>query len=423
VAVIGLTIREEAVMDVLVERCAGLDVHRDTVQACIRVPGARGRASTGRRFGTVTVELLELCDWLDAAAVTLVAMEATGVYWKPVYYALEAAGFDVWLCNAQHIKNVPGRKTDVGDAVWIAQLLECGLVRPSFVPPAPIRELRELTRYRKTQVTERGREIQRLEKVLQDAGIKVSSVASAVLSKSSRQMVEALINGERDAEVLAEMAKSRLRAKIPELAKALDGHFGAHHAVVARSILDHLDFLDRNIEGLGTEIEKRLETSASAVNLLRGIPGVERRTAEAVIAEIGLDMTRFPTAGHLASWAGVCPGNNESGGKHRPARTRPGPTALQTALTEAARAAARSKGTYLAAQYARLAKRRGPNKASVAVAHSILVIVWHLLTTQQPYSDLGADYYVRRDSTDAYRHHLVRQLERLGHRVTLDSAA
>jgi transposase len=410
-------------VDVLVERCAGLDVHRDTVQACVRVPGTRGRKSSGHRFGTVTAELLELCDWLDGAGVTLVAMEATGVYWKPVYYTLEAAGFEVWLCNAQHIKNVPGRKTDVADAAWIAQLLECGLVRPSFVPPPAIRELRELTRYRKTQVTERGREIQRLEKVLQDAGIKVSSVASAVLSKSSRAMVEALIAGERDAAVLAEMAKSRLRTKIPELARALEGHFGAHHAIVARSILDHIDFIDRNIATLGAEIAKRLETSDWAVELLRGIPGVERRTAESLIAEIGLDMGRFPTAAHLASWAGVCPGNNESAGKHRPAKTRPGPTALQTALTEAARAAARSKGTYLSAQYARLAKRRGPNKASVAVAHSILVIAWHLLTTRKPYNDLGADHFLKRESSDAYQRHLVRQLERLGHKVTLAPAA
>jgi transposase len=406
----------------VVERCAGLDVHRDTVVACVRVPGPDGeREAHTETFGTTTSELLRLGNWLEGWRVTRAAMEATGVYWKPVFYALEAR-LEVWLCNAQHLRNVPGRKTDVADAGWIAELVEHGLLRPSFVPPPPIRALRDLTRYRKTQIRERSQELQRLEKVLQDAGIKLTSVASQVESKSSRAMLEALLAGTSDPAKLAELAKGRLRAKIPALEQALAGHFDGHHAMLVTQILAHLDFLERSIATLSGQIEEMIDPFGWALELLMTVPGVARRTAEVVIAEIGADMTVFPTAEHLASWSKICPGNNESAGKRRNGRNTPGPTWLQQALTEAALSAARSKGTYLAAQHANIRARRGVNKATVAVAHSILVIAWHLLATRQPYSDLGADYLLTRTAEQRTRR-LIRQLEQLGHKVTIQPAA
>jgi transposase len=408
-------------MDRIVERCCGLDVHKASVTACVRVPGeeAGERHQELREFATTTPELLQLRDWLAAFGVEVVGMEATGVYWKPIYYLLEE-DFECWLLNAHHLKNVPGRKTDIKDAEWICQLLEHGLVRPSFVPPKEIRELRNLTRYRKTQIEERTREVQRLEKILQEAGIKLSSVASQVLGVSGRVMLDALIEGTTDPEVLVELARGRLRSKLPALRDALQGRFSSHHALMAGKMLAHIDYLDESIAELSGEIERVIAPFSEKVELLDTIPGVNRRLAETIIAEIGVNMDQFPTHCHLASWAGMCPGNEESAGKRRSGKTRKGSKWLRSALVEAAHAASRSKGTYLSAQYARLRGRRGPRKAAVAVGHSILVIAYHILERGRPYHELGDDYFDQRRSKEAYTKRLVRQLERLGHQVALE---
>jgi transposase len=340
---------------------------------------------------------------------------------RPYYYLLED-DLECWLLNAQHLKNVPGRKTDVADAAWIAQLVEHGLVRPSFVPPRPIRELRELTRYRKALIYERTRETQRLHKVLEDAGIKLGCVASDVLGVSGRAMLEALVGGTTDPEVLADLARGSLRNKLPALREALEGRVARHHRLLVAELLAHLDYLDEAIQRLSGEVAQMVAPFSPLLALLCTIPGVDRRTAEVILAEIGVDMTRFPTAGHLASWAGLCPGNNESAGKHFSGKTRKGSRWLRTTLSQAANAAARSKGTYPAAHYARIKGRRGHKRAIVAVAHSILVIAWHLLTRNQPYTDLGGDYFLERQHSQAYKNRLVRQLERMGHRVTLEPA-
>lgn len=409
-------------MEQIHERVAGLDVHRDSVSACARLPGRRGRVVVDKaRFATTTAGLAELVEWLAGREVTVVGMEATGVYWKAPYYALEQR-FEVWLCNAQHVQNVPGRKTDLSDAEWLADVVAHGMVRPSFVPPPAIRELRDLTRYRKRQVDAHAAEVQRLEKVLQDAGIKLSSVASEVLSMSGRNMIEALIAGQQDPAALAQLAIGRLRNKLPELTAALTGHFGAHHAVVAREILDHIDFLAARIAAISDQVAMRLVPFEAAVQQLMTIPGISRISAEVIIAETGGDMSRFPTPAHLASWAGLAPGNHESAGKRRRVGTRPGDRWLRRVLIEAARAAARTKGSYFGAQYRQLAHRRGPNKAAVAVAHSLLDLVWHLLSTGQPFEDLGADYFQRRHDPERQTRRLVHQLERLGHTVSLTPA-
>ncbi|HZY57928.1 MAG TPA: IS110 family transposase [Rubrobacteraceae bacterium] len=409
-------------MERVVERAAGLDVHRDTVTACVRLPAeGGGRRQEVDTFATTTRQLLRLRDWLAEHGVTRVGMESTGIYWKPVFYLLEG-DFECWLINAQHLHHVPGRKTDVRDAEWICELVEFGLVRPSFVPPREIRELRDLTRYRKSVIEERAREVQRLHKVLEDAGIKLSSVASKVLSASGRAMLEALAGGERDPVVLAEFAKGRMRSKIPQLREALEGRFRTHHAIIVAEMLARIDHADDSIERISQRIDEVIRPFAQQVELLCTIPGVQQRTAEVILAEIGADMSRFPDASHLASWAGMCPGNNESAGKHKSGKTRKGSKWLRKALVEAAHAAARSKGTYLASQYHRIRGRRGPKKAAVAVGHSILVITYHLLQRNEPYSDLGADYLLQRQSNEAYKNRLVRQLERMGHKVTLEPA-
>ncbi len=408
-------------MEQIHERVAGLDVHRDTVAACFRKLGPKGGVVREKQqFTTTTAGLAVLGDWLAERGVDLVAMEATGVYWKPVYYALEAR-FTVWLCNARHVKKVPGRKTDLSDAEWLSDVAAHGMVRPSFVPPPPIRELRELTRYRKTQIDARVGEIQRLEKVLQDAGIKLTSVASKVLTQSGRAMIEALIDGEHDPSVLAELAKGKMRPKIPALTEALAGHFGSHHAVAARRILGHLDFLDDTIAALTEQIDARTRAFAPAYALLLPVPGLERPTIDVIVAETGADMARFPTAGDLASWAGVCPGNHESAGKRRRVGTTAGNQWLRRALIEAARAAVRTKGSYFGAQYRQIARRRGPNKAAVAVAHSLLELVWHLLTTGEVFEDLGDDYFLARRDPERQAGRLVAQLEALGFGVTLSA--
>lgn len=410
-------------MEQIYERCCALDVHKASVSACVRVPD-RGRQRSELRvhFSTVTSELLALRDWLQGLGVTHVAMEATGVYWKPVWYVLED-DFELILCHAAHVKNVPGRKTDVSDAQWLCQLLEHGLLRGSFVPPKPVRELRDLTRYRKTLIKERQREANRLHKVLEDAGIKLSSVASDILGVSGRAMIEALIAGHGDPEALAELARGRLRAKLPALREALNGHFSAHHARLAAHILDHLDYLQRTIDTLSEEIGELISPFEPQVELLQTITGVGRRGAECILAELGPDMSRFPSHRHAARWARISPGNNESGGKRRAGGTGRGNPWLREILIECARAASRSRDTYLKAQYLRLRRSRGDNKAIVAVAHSILVSAYHVLARNQPYHDLGFDHYDRLQSSEHQIRRLTRQLEALGHQVTLEPLA
>ncbi len=406
------------------DRVAGLDVHRDTVVACCRVAGPGDEVEvTKQSFSTTQRGLTELAGFLGDARIETVAMEATGVYWKSVYYALEGLFPELWLCNAAHVKNVPGRKTDLSDAAWLADVAAHGMVRPSLVPPPPVRQLRELTRYRKTQVDARVREIQRLEKTLQDAGIKLTSVASSVWSVSSRHMIEALIEGERDPAVLAAMAKSRLRAKIPQLEEAFSGHFGAHHAIVCRQIINHIDFLDQSIIALTNEVTTRLVPFEAAVAIMTSVPGISRTTAEVIIAETGADMSRFPTPGHLCAWAGVAPASYESAGKRRPAGTRHGAEWLRRALIEAARAASRTKGSYYSVQYSRIARRRGSNKAAVAVANSMLFTIWHLLNNGAIYQDPGADYFERRHDPAVEAKRLARRIEALGFEVSLNQSA
>jgi transposase len=413
---------EEALMEIVVERVAGLDVHKASVTACVRAPGPAGeREEHVQTFATTVSGLLVLADWLAAHGVGQVAMEASGVYWKPVWAILEDR-FECLLVNARHVKQVPGRKTDVTDAQWLCRLAEAGLLRASLVPPKPIRELRNLTRYRKAQIRDRQREAGRLHKLLEDTGIKLDCVASDLLGKSGRAMIDALIAGTTDPAVLAELAQGKLRAKLPALREALQGRFDDHHALLCGRILAHIDYLDEAIAELSSAIEEQIAPFAKAVDLLCTIPGIARRTAEVIIAETGGDMTAFPSARHLASWAGVCPGNDESAGKRRSGRTRKGSKWLRAALTEAAKSASRTRDTYLAAQYQRLRLRRGANKATTAIAHSMLVAAWHMLQTGELYADPGGDYFARRNPERATRR-LVAQLERLGHTVTLGNAA
>jgi transposase len=406
----------------LLERCAALDVHKASVTVCARIlgPGA-GIEEFMAEFSTMAADLLALRDWLKELGVTHVAMEATGVYWKPVWAVLEDR-FECLLVNARYVKQVPGRKTDVSDAQWLCQLLEAGLLRANLVPPKPVRALRNLTRYRKSQIRDRQREANRLHKVMQETGIKLDTVASDLLGKSGRAMLDALVKGTTDPVVLADLARGRLRTKIPALRDVLAGRFDAQHALVVGRILAHVDYLDEAIDELSVAIEEQLGPFAPAVELLSTIPGVARRSAEVIIAETGGDMSAFPTAKHLASWAGVCPGNDESAGKRRSGKTRKGSKWLRHDLAECAKAASRTKNTYLGVQYARLRVRRGANKATVAVAHSILTTVWHMLQTGETYNDPGADYFARRDPERA-RKRLVAQLERLGYTVNLQQEA
>ena len=408
-------------METIVERPAALDVHKAQVTACVRVPAAAGgREQHVAEFATTVRGLLGLRDWLAAHRVQQVTMEATGVFWKPVWAILED-DFPLLLVNARHVKQVPGRKTDVSDAAWLCQLAEAGLLRASFVPPKPIRALRNLTRYRKTQIQERQREANRLHKALEDTGIKLDCVATDILGVSGRAMLAALIEGTTDPEVLAELARGRLRAKLPALKEALEGRFDRIHGIWIGAILAHVDFLDEQIDGLSDAIEEQIAPFVPAVRLLCSIPGIQRRAAEVIIAEIGTDMSVFPTDKHLASRAGQCPGNDQSAGKRRSGRTRKGSKWLNDALKDAAMAATRTNGSYLQAQYRHLRPRLGHGKALGAVKHSIIVACWHMLTTGELYNDLGGDYFARRDPEKTTKR-LVAQLERLGHTVTLHQA-
>jgi transposase len=409
-------------MDVVSARCCGLDVHKRGGVACLVTPG-RGGAPTKevRAFATMTEDLLARSDWLAAAGCTHVAMESTGVYWKPVYNLLED-GFALLLVNARHVKAVPGRKTDAKDCEWLADLLRHGLLQSSYVPDRPQRELRELTRYRTSLVRERTAAANRLQKTLEGANIKLAAVATDVLGKSGREILAALIDGQTDAAELAQLAKGRLREKLPELERALTGHVEAHQRFMLAEQLAHVDFLEAAIERVSAEAAARLASADDQLANLDSIPGIGRHVAEALVAEIGTDMGRFPTAHHLASWAGMCPGNHESAGKRQSGKTRKGSPWLRTLLVQAAHAAARTKGTYLAAQYRRLAARRGKSRAAVAVGHTILVIAFHLLRDGTTYRDLGSTYFDQLDRQHVERR-LVHRLRDLGYRVTLEPLA
>jgi transposase len=438
-------------MDVIFTHCAGLDVHKKTVMACRVIPDPTGQQPDGlmevREFGTLTRDLLALSDWLAELGITHVAIESTGEYWKPVYNILEGE-CTVFLVNAAHVKQVPGRKTDKSDARWLARLMRYGLLQASFIPPQGQRDLRDLTRYRTKLVQERNREVNRVQGVLERANIKLASVATDVMGVSGRAILAALVEGQADPATMAELAKGRLRSKMPLLEQALTGLVRDHHRQLLTLQLAHIDFLDEQIDTLSVEIMRRLTalgpgaplatpgetagttgsmadtdtppmTFARAVTLLDTIPGVDQRGGELLVAEWGLDMGRFETAARLSAWSGVAPGNDESAGKRRSGKTRKGNRALRTGLTQVAHAAARTKGTYLSALYQRLAARRGKKRAIMAVAHAIVVSAFHMLSRNEPYHELGANYF------DAYRReHLVdqltRRIERLGYRVSLE---
>ena len=411
-------------MEVVHARCAGMDISKKDAKVCVRVAGA-GRRKTVESVTTwssMTSQILALREHLIDQQVTCVVMEATSDYWKPFYYLLEDAGFEVMLVNARHVKTLPGRKSDVADATWLAQLGAHGLVRGSFVPPEPIRQLRDLTRARTAITRERGREVQRLEKLLEDAGIKLSAVASDILGVSGRLMLEALIAGDRDPAALADLAKRRLRSKIPQLTEALRGRFTEHHAFLARV---HLDLIDRHTDALDqltARIEVMMEPFQGFRDLICTIPGIGVATADVIVAETGADMSRFPTAKHLASWAGTTPGNNESAGKVKSSRTRPGNPYLQGALGAAAMACSQNPSTYLGARYRRIASRRGPMKANVAIQHSMLIAIWHMGTTGTLYDDPGAEFFTRLHPERAKKR-AIGQLEAMGYQVTLDHAS
>ena len=409
-------------MDVIYERCCGLDVHKRTVTACLLTTKPEGgRQQETRTFGTMTDDLLALAHWLAQAGCSHVAMEATGAYWKPVYNILEGQ-FETLVVNAYHVKAVPGRKTDVRDAEWLADLLQHGLLRGSFIPDRPQRELRELTRYRTSLVRERASEVNRLQKTLEGANIKLSSVATDILGATGRAILEALAKGTGEGPELATLARGSLRQKRAELERALKAETSDHQRLMIREHLAHINYLDEAIGGLSREIEERLRPFDHTLSHLQTITGVGRRTAETILAEVGTDTSRFPTHRHLASWAGLCPGNNESAGKQRSGHTRKGSPWLRSALVESAWAAAKTKQTYLSAQYHRLAARRGGKRAALAVAHSILVIAYYIMARGQTYDDLGGNYFDERDRRQVERR-LVKRLEDLGYSVTLEAVA
>jgi transposase len=398
-------------MDKVNPRCAGLDVHKDSVWACVRIDG---QPPLIEKFGTATRELLRLGDWLGGLGVTIAAMESTGVYWKPVWNLLEGR-LELMLVNAHHIKQVPGRKTDVKDCAWIAELLEYGLLKASFVPERPQRELRDLTRQRTQLLGDRARVVNRIQKTLEDANIKLASVASDITGKSGRAILDALIEGQFTPEQMAELVHKRMEAKKPLLREALQGRVTEHHRFMLRQLLDQIDHLDGMIGSFDTRIEEVMSPlERDAVKKLDQVPGFDRRNGQIVIAEIGIDMSRFKTAAHLASWAGMCPGNNESAGKRRSGRTRKANRWLKAALTAAAWGASRTRRSYFSAQHRRLTTRRGVKRATIAVAHSLLVTTHCLLSDNRLYSDLGADYFASRQTPQHKVDQLLRKLQRLG---------
>jgi transposase len=402
-------------MRIVYQRCCGLDVHKKSVTVCLLTPEGKEI----KTFGTMTGDILALIDWLKEKGCTHVAMESTGVYWKPIYNLLEQEDIETLVVNAQHIKAVPGRKTDVKDAEWIAELLQHGLLQGSYIPKREQRELRELVRYRRSLINERNREANRLMKVLEGANIKLSSVASDVLGVSGRAMLQAIIDGTEDPELLANLARGRMKNKKEELMRALHGLIGPHQRLLLAAQLEHIDFLNQQIARLDQEIAERMRPFEEDLELLDTIPGVGRRAAEEILAETGTDINRFPTAAHLASWAGMSPGNNKSAGKNKSGRTTKGNKSLRSTLVNVAHAAARTKDTYLSARYHRIAARRGSNRAAAAVGHTILVIVYHILKSRHSYKELGANYLDRR-KVEAIVKQAIKKLETLGYKVSVE---
>lgn len=408
--------------DVVHSRCCGVDVHKDSIAACVRWIDDTGKVGKeSRKFGTTTQEINAFANWLRSRDIRLVAMESTGVYWRPIWNLLEGR-FEVKLANSEHIRNIPGRKTDRKDGEWIAKLLQHDLVPTSFIPPKEIRELRDLTRSRTKLVQGRSAVANRVQKVLEDANIKLASVATDILGHSGRAMLDAMVSGQTDVTILADMARGRMREKIPRLQLALAGYITGHHRMLLRELLDQIDFLDGKIFALETEIWRQSKPFEEAIRLWTTIPGVDRLLAATLIAEIGVDMGQFPSAGHLASWAGLCPGNNESGGKRKSGKLRHGNPWLRSVLCQAAWAASRTKKTYLSAQFHRLAARRGGKRANIAVAHTILVIAYHILKEKRPYEELGGDYFDR-IRADGLKRYYVRRLQGLGLEVTITPVA
>lgn len=405
-------------MDIVHERCCGIDVHKKMVVVCTITPEGKEI----RTFDTMTDDLVAMAEWITALGCTHVAMESTASFWKPIYNLLELHDAQILVVNAKHMKNVPGRKTDVKDAEWIASLLRHGLLQGSYIPDREQRELRELIRYRRSLIEERARETNRVQKVLEGANIKLSSVASDTLGVSGRAILEAMIQGQEDPEVLASFAQGRLKAKKESLVKALHGLMGGHQRTMLATQLRHIDYLEEEIARLDEEVKKRMLPFDRELELLDTIPGVGRRTAEQVLAEIGVDMNQFPSAAHLCSWTGVAPGNNESAGKRKSGKTRKGNQKLRSALVEAARAAGRTKDTYLSSQYHRIAGRRGANRAAVAVAHSILTIMYHMIKRGEPYRELGPLYYEQRRRVTVAKQS-IRKLESLGYKVSVEEVA
>lgn len=405
-------------MQKLNERCCGLDVHKKTITACIIVPEGK----EVKTFGTMTENIINLIGWIKSKGCTHVAMESSGVYWKPIYNLLETEDIEAMVVNARHIKNVPGRKTDVKDAEWIAELLQHGLLNNSFIPDREQRELRELIRYRKSLIGERSREVNRLQKVLEGCNIKLAAVATDITGASAKAMLKAIINDVADPVVLAKLARGKMKNKQKALEKALVGLIGPHQKMILTTQLKHIEFLDQKVIELDQEIEERMRPFEYELELLDTIPGVGRRVAEEIVAETGINMEQFPTHAHLASWAGMSPGNNESAGKRRSGCTTKGNKSLRATLVVAARAASRTKDTYLSSQYHRIAARRGSNRAAIAVGHTILVIAYHILKEHQPYYELGADYFDQRKK-DAVIRNAVKRLEALGLKVSVESVA
>jgi len=405
-------------VQVLYERCCGLDVHKKSVTVCAITPEGKEIQT----FGTMTGDIIALVDWIKSKGCSHVAMESTGVYWKPLYNLLEIEQIETLVVNAKHIKAVPGRKTDVKDAEWIADLLRHGLLKGSFIPGRDQRELRELVRYRRSLINERSREVNRLQKVLEGCNIKLSSVASDITGVSAKAMLKAIIDDAGDPVLIARLAKGKLKNKQKELEKALLGLVGPHQKMILTAQLNHIEFLDQQIIELDQEIEARLHPFELELEILDSIPGIGRRTAEDILAEIGTDMHRFPSSAHLASWAGMSPGNNESAGKRKSGKTTKGNKSLRATLVLAARAAAKSKNTYLSAQYRRIAARRGGNRAAVAVGHSILVMTYQMLKKRESYKELGSDYFDQRKKESVIKNS-IKRLESLGLKVTVEAAA
>ena len=410
-------------LEVMFSHCAGVDVHKKSVTVCVLIPGKKGRVRRiVRSFGTTTKALLEMRAWLLSLGVSQVAMESTGVYWKPVYNILSDE-LEAWVVNAQHIKQVPGRKTDVKDAEWIATLMRLGLLNNSFIPEESQRDLRDLTRYRTQLTNERSATVNRVQKVLEDGNIKLASVVSDIQGVSARRMLEALIGGQEESEALAQLAQGRLRSKLPELVEALTGQVRGHHRFLLAELLEHLDGLNQRLAQLNERIGQQTAPQAELIERLDAIPGVGKHTAEILLAEIGHTVEQFPSEKHLASWACLCPGNNISANKRRSGKTRKGQKWLRTALTEAAWAASRTKDTYLGAQFHRLRVRRGAKRAAIAVAHSILTIVYHLIKDPNAtFNELGGDYFIKRNKGDQQRR-AIKTLTALGFAVELTPVA